>query len=120
MMPSGRPEFILVTGLKCSYGKISGPLTEISVVKTANSIAEPAIENFTKGFRGEARSRKPGQPSQQGSCQEAHTPKLDVEFGEGWVEFFLESYSGEFIYLFHPGTSPLSEVFAHVFFFFFL
>ena len=30
------------TGLKCSYGKISSPLTEISVAKTANSIAEPA------------------------------------------------------------------------------
>ena len=57
MMPSGPPEFILVTGLKCSYGKISGPLTEISVAKTANSIAESArplkyehIENFTKNL----------------------------------------------------------------------
>ena len=42
MMPSGSPEFVLVTGLKCSYGKISGPLNEISVAKTANFIAEPA------------------------------------------------------------------------------
>jgi len=42
MMPSGPPKFISVTGLKCSYGKITSPLTEISVAKTANSIAEPA------------------------------------------------------------------------------
>ena len=37
--------------------------------------------------------------------------------GEGWVGIFPESYSDEFIILFHPVTSPLSEVFAHVFVF---
>ena len=58
MMPSGPPEFIPpfipVTGMKCSYGKISSPLTEISVGKTEISGTERArlsyehIENFTK------------------------------------------------------------------------
>ena len=47
--------FILVTGLKCSYGKISRPLTEIPVGKTKISETEPTrpfiyedIKNFTK------------------------------------------------------------------------
>ena len=64
-MPSGPPEFIPpfipVTGMKCSYGTISSPLTEISVGKTEISVR----------FRGEARSRKPGQPGQPGSYEEA-------------------------------------------------
>ena len=50
------PAFIPVTGLKCSYGKIFSPLTEIPVGKTEISGTEPAyplimpehIENFTK------------------------------------------------------------------------
>ena len=77
-MPSGPPEFIPpfipVTG---SYGKISSPLTEISVEKTEISVTEPARpliwthRKFYKGFRGEARSRKPGQPGQPGSYEEA-------------------------------------------------
>ena len=73
-MPSGPPEFIPpfipVTGMKCSYGKISSPLTEISGTEPAR----PLIwihPKFNKGFRGEARSRKPGQPSQPGSYEEA-------------------------------------------------
>ena len=80
-MPSGPPEFIPpfipVTGMKCSYGKISSPLTEISVGKTEISGTEPARpliwthRKFYKGFRGEARSRKPGQPGQPGSYEEA-------------------------------------------------
>ena len=80
-MPSGPPEFIppfiLVTGMKCSYGKISSPLTEISVGKTEISGTEQARpliwthRKFYKGFRGEARSRKPGQPGQPGSYEEA-------------------------------------------------
>ena len=45
-MPSGLPEFIPpfipLTGMKCSYGKISSPLTEISVGKTEISGTEPA------------------------------------------------------------------------------
>ena len=36
------PAFILVTGLKCSYGKIFSPLTEIPVGKTEISGTEPA------------------------------------------------------------------------------
>ena len=36
------PTFIRVTGLKCSYGKISSPLTEIPVGKTEISGTEPA------------------------------------------------------------------------------
>ena len=80
-MPSGPPEFIPpfipVTGMKCSYGKISNPLTEISVGKTEISGTEPARpliwthRKFYKGFRGEARSRTPGQPGQPGSYEEA-------------------------------------------------
>ena len=49
------PAFIPVTGLKCSHGKISSPLTEISVGKSQKSRkpCQPAlsyeqIENFTK------------------------------------------------------------------------
>ena len=80
-MPSGPPQFIPpfipVTGMRCSYGKISSPLTEISVGKTEISETEPARplmwthRKFYKGFRGEARSRKPGQPGQPGSYEEA-------------------------------------------------
>ena len=80
-MPSGPPEFnppfIPVTGMKCSYGTISSPLTEVSVGKTEISGTEQARpiiwthRKFYKGFRGEARSRKPGQPGQPGSYEEA-------------------------------------------------
>ena len=80
-MPSGPrefiPPFIPVTGMKCSYGKISSPLTDISVGKTEISGTEPARpliwthRKFYEGFRGKARSRKPGQPAQPGSCEEA-------------------------------------------------
>ena len=45
-MPFGPPEFIPpfipVTRMKCSYGKISSPPTEISVGKTEISGTEPA------------------------------------------------------------------------------
>ena len=61
------PAFIRVTGLKCSYGKISSPLTEIPVGKTEISETEPAHplirtthRKFYKGFRGKARSLKLG------------------------------------------------------------
>ena len=56
--------FIPVTGLKCSYGKISSSLTEIPVGKTEISETDPAHpliraihRKFYKGFRGKARSR---------------------------------------------------------------
>ena len=69
--PSGpsriHPAFIWVTGLKRSYGKISTSLTEIPVGKTEISETEPAHpliwtthQKFYTGFRGKARSRKPG------------------------------------------------------------
>ena len=73
-MPSGPlefiPPFIPVTGMKCSYGKISSPLTEISGTKPARPLIW-THRKFYKGFRGKARSRKPGQPGQPGSYEEA-------------------------------------------------
>ena len=39
---------IPVTGLKCSYGKISSPLTEISGTEPARPVSYEHIENFTK------------------------------------------------------------------------
>ena len=57
---------------KCSHGKISSPLTEISVGKTEKSGTEPARpliltnRKFYKGYRGKERSRKPCQPGQPG------------------------------------------------------
>ena len=77
-MPSGSPEFIPVTGLKCSYGKIFSALAEIPVVKTKISGAEPVrplrmnTSKFTKDwFKGKARSRKTDQPGPPASCEEA-------------------------------------------------
>ena len=58
------PDFILVTELKCSYGKI-----ELS----QPALSYDQIKNFTKDFnsnRGKARSREPGQPGQPGLCKE--------------------------------------------------
>ena len=73
-MPSGPPEFIPpfipVTGMKCSYGKISSPLTEISGTEPARPLIW-THRKFYKGFRGKARSRNPGQPDQPGSYEEA-------------------------------------------------
>ena len=80
------PAFIPVTGLKCPYGKFSSRLTEISVGKTEISGTEPARplirthRKFYKGFRGKARSRKPGQPGQPSSCEEALR----------WITFFAD------------------------------
>ena len=59
------PAFILVTGMKCLYGKTSNQLTEISVGKTEILATDPARPHMNTGFRGKARSRKPG------SCEEA-------------------------------------------------
>ena len=61
--------FLPVTGLKCSYGKIFSLRTEIPIGKTeilATKLAHSLIRthpNFYKGCRGEARSRKLGQPA---------------------------------------------------------
>ena len=69
--------FLAVTGMKCSYGNISSPLTEIPVGKTEISVTEPGRpliwthQSFYKGFRGKVRSRKPGQPGQPGSYEKA-------------------------------------------------
>ena len=51
------PAFIPVTGLKCSYAKISSPPSHMNTSK------------FYKGFRGKARSRKPGQSGQPGTTR---------------------------------------------------
>ena len=73
--------FLPVTGMKCSYGKISSPLTEIPVGKTEISVTEPARpliwtrQSFYKGFRGKVRSQKPG------SYEEAGVFKF-IHFGE--------------------------------------
>ena len=79
------PAFIPVTGMKCSYGEISNPLTRLPrsrlEIPRSREPSQPAlsyehIENFTKagayrlltdwtpekGFRGKARSRKACQP----------------------------------------------------------
>ena len=83
-MPSGPrefiPPFIPVTGMKCSYGKISSPLIEISVGKTEISGTEPTRpfiwthRKFYRGFRGKARSRKPIQPGQPGLYEDSRLP----------------------------------------------
>ena len=44
-MPSGPSEFIPVTGMKCSYGKISSPHTEISGTEPARP------RKLYKGFK---------------------------------------------------------------------
>ena len=57
--------------------KISSSVTEISVTKTEISVTGPARlliwthRNFCKEKSGEARSRKPSQPGQPGSYEEA-------------------------------------------------
>ena len=62
-MPSGPPEFIPpfipVTRMKCSYGKISSQLTEISGTEPAHPLIW-THQKFYKGFRSEARSWKLG------------------------------------------------------------
>ena len=56
-MLSGPPEFIPpfipVTGMKCSYGKISSPLTEISGTEPARPLSW-THRKFYKGIRGKA------------------------------------------------------------------
>ena len=81
-MPSGPPEFrdppfIAVTGLKCSYGKISSP-TEISGTEPP-ALSYEHIENFSKDLdakRDLGQSRKPG-PYEEGP--------LIFFFGVFWV-----------------------------------
>ena len=59
------------------WQNFSSPLTEIPVGKTEITVTElgrPLIwthRKFYKGFRVKARSRKPGQPGQPGSYEEA-------------------------------------------------
>ena len=65
------PAFIPVTGLKCSYGKISSSPVPRSREPSPPTLSYEHIKKFYKGFRGKARSRKPGQPGLSGSCEEA-------------------------------------------------
>ena len=51
------PTFIPVIGIKCSYGKISSPCTDILGTKTVPHLIW-TNGKFHKGFRGKARSRK--------------------------------------------------------------
>ena len=87
--------FVPVTGLECSYGKIFIPVTEISVAKTEISVTGPARpliwthRYFYKEKSGEARSRKPSQPGWPGSYEEA---LRGVK-----VRFFLVSKHRDFI-----------------------
>ena len=79
-------EFIPVTGMKCSYGKIFQPAYRDPGWKKLRS-REPSqaalsydhIEKFYKGFRSKARSRKPGQPGQQGSYEKALSAPDHIE-----------------------------------------
>jgi len=60
--------FVLVTGLKCSYGKDFEP-----DYRDLGNRASPASHMntfFYEGKRGEARYRKPSQPGWPGSCEE--------------------------------------------------
>ena len=109
--------FIPVTGMKCSYGKISSPLTEISVGKTEISGTEPArpliwtYGKFYKGFRAEARSRKPGQPGQPGSYEEALRPLkivfvLLVIFQHHLPTDFLTEHWGIILVCYKPTRTP--------------
>ena len=119
-MPSGLPEFIPpfipLTGMKCSYGKISSPLTEISVGKTEISGTKPARpliwthQNFYKGFRGEARSRKQGQPGQPGSCEKALRPEKVSIHVHPWQWSIVRDYRSSsqcLIIVLNSKTEPL-------------
>ena len=92
------PPFIPVTGMKCSYGKISSPLTEISVGKTEISGTEPArsfiwtYRKFYKGFRGKARARKPIQPGQPGSYEDSWLPITCLLLGKSSKSWESSSY----------------------------
>ena len=64
--------------------KFSSPFTEIPVGKTKIQVTEPdrpllwPHREFYKGFKGKASSRKPGQPGQTGSYEEALSSDLIV------------------------------------------
>ena len=60
------PSFIPVTGLKCSYGKISSPLTENPVGKTAISGTEPARSLTSKILQ---RNQKRGEIPENGPAR---------------------------------------------------
>ena len=85
--------FLSVTGIKCSYGKISSPLTEIPVGKPEISVTEPARpliwthQSFYKGSRSKVRSRKPGQPGQPGSYEEALSQPVSTVLSRWLVQF---------------------------------
>ena len=113
-MPFGPPEFIPpfipVTGMKCSYGKISSPLTEISGTEPARPLIW-TYGKFYKGFRGEARSRKPGQPGQPGSYEEALRPSkivfvLLVIFRHRLPTDFLTEHWGIILVCYKPTRTP--------------
>ena len=69
-------EFILETGMKCSCGKIFQPAYR-DLGFSDRDLGKPGHplvwthRKFFKGFKGKARSRKPGQHGQPGSYEEA-------------------------------------------------
>ena len=112
-MPSGLsefiPPFIPLTGMKCSYGKISSLLTEISGTKPARPLIW-THQNFYKGFRGEARSRKQGQPGQPGSCEKALRPEKVSIHVHPWQWSIVRDYRSSsqcLIIVLNSKTEPL-------------
>ena len=88
--------------------KISSSVTEISVAKTEISVTGPARlliwthRNFCKEKSGEARSRKPSQPGQPGSYEEAlnfASSSLRCiktwNFASGWLQYHTRKETGD-------------------------
>ena len=63
--------FILVTGLNYSYGKIFHPTYQGLGWQDRASPPSHTHPKFYKGFRGQTRPCKPGQPGLLGACEEA-------------------------------------------------
>ena len=86
MMPSGPPEFIPpfipVTGMKCSYGKISSPLTDsLREDPVFSALVSPRSDDwkYVCGSRASLpRSREPSQPALAYEHIENFTKDLEV------------------------------------------
>ena len=90
MMPSGPPEFIPpfippfipVTGMKCSYGKISSPLTDsVREDPVFSALVSPRSDDwkYVCGSRASLpRSREPSQPALSYEHIENFTKELEV------------------------------------------
>ena len=84
-MPSGPPEFIppfiTVTGMKCSYGKISSPLTDsLREHPVFSTLVSPRSYDWKYVYGSQAslpRSREPSQPAL--SCEHIENFTKDLE-----------------------------------------